>query len=151
REAAAHFERETMIETVADCGELFKLCARWVGAQIVDGGERHIERGRRVDAVEIEDANGHARLDDAHNGVRIGGIERRDGKAHKLACGRNVVERARARVVAEVGEVAREQIRSKIVEARWNARSIRVELAPEMRGAIKRVVGLKDEAVHKLA
>ena len=140
-----------MIEAVADCGELFKLCARRVGAQIVNGCQRDVERSRRIDAVEIEDRDRNTRFDDAPDGVWIVCTERRGREAHKLACGRDVVERACARAITEVGEVAREQVSGEVAKACGQARRVRVELAPEMRGTVERVVGLEDDVVPKLA
>jgi hypothetical protein len=62
-----------------------------------------------------------------------------------------VVERARARRVAEVGEVAREEVGGEISVAAREARGVRVELAPEMQAAIEGVVHFDDEAACEFA
>ena len=67
----AQLNRQSMIETVADGSELLNVRLRRVGAERVQGIKRDVERGRRTDAVEIEDGDGHTEFENASDGIRI--------------------------------------------------------------------------------
>ncbi len=126
---------------------MLDLHARRVGAQCRERRERGVNCRGRADAVQVEDRQGDSELDDAPDVVGVG---RREREAHEFARGRSAVDGARARGVAEVREVAREEVGGEVSEARGQARGVGVELAPEVDAAVEGVVQFDDEAAPEV-
>src|SRR5437667_94387 len=79
-------------------------------------------------------------------------VSRHQHKANQIAGSRSIQDRPDpSRRVEKVGEVARRQIGSKVIEALRQHRRVRVELAPKMQTAIPRVVHFKHKAVPDLS